>query len=111
MPQPPPTADSVLKDVFGYQTFRPGQREVIEAVLAGRDCLTGMPTGAAKPLTFQVPARLLTGTVLVLSPLISLMKDQVDALQALGFRAAAINSSLPGAVRREDLDALRRGEL
>jgi len=89
-----PTPQSVLRDVFGYESFRPGQREVIDAVLAGRDCIAVMPTGAGKSLTFQVPARLLSGTVLVLSPLISLMKDQVDALNALGFRATAINSSL-----------------
>jgi len=90
----PPSPQSVLRDVFGYESFRPGQREVIDAVLAGRDCIAVMPTGAGKSLTFQVPARLLSGTVLVLSPLISLMKDQVDALNALGFRATAINSSL-----------------
>lgn len=89
-----PTPQTVLRDVFGYETFRPGQQEVIEAVLAGRDCIAVMPTGAGKSLTFQVPARLLPGTVLVLSPLISLMKDQVDALETLGFRATAINSSL-----------------
>jgi ATP-dependent DNA helicase RecQ len=104
------TADSILREVFGYQEFRPGQREVIDAVLAGRDCIAVMPTGAGKSLTFQVPARLLTGTVLVLSPLISLMKDQVDALQALGFRATAINSSLEYDEWRRRLDGLRRGE-
>jgi len=110
MTQSVATADSVLRDVFGYETFRPGQREVIEAVLAGRDCIAVMPTGAGKSLTFQVPARLLTGTVLVLSPLISLMKDQVDALQALGFRATAINSSLDYDEWRRRLHGLKRGE-
>jgi len=85
---------AVLDEVFGYRTFRPGQLELIEAVLAGRDCIGVMPTGAGKSLTFQLPARLLSGTVLVLSPLISLMKDQVDSLQSLGFRATAINSGL-----------------
>ncbi|HEX9631882.1 MAG TPA: ATP-dependent DNA helicase RecQ [Gemmatimonadales bacterium] len=109
MAQPTPTADSVLKDVFGYETFRPGQREVIEAVLAGRDCIAVMPTGAGKSLTFQVPARLLPGTVLVLSPLISLMKDQVDALNALGFRATAINSSLDLDEWRLRVRGLERG--
>ncbi|MBE0618060.1 MAG: DEAD/DEAH box helicase, partial [Proteobacteria bacterium] len=74
----------VLRDVFGFDTFRPGQREVIDAVLSGRDCIAVMPTGAGKSLTYQLPARILEGTVLVLSPLISLMKDQVDALQGLG---------------------------
>jgi ATP-dependent DNA helicase RecQ len=70
-----------------------------------------MPTGAGKSLTFQIPARVLDGTVLVVSPLISLMKDQVDALQALGFRATAINSTLDFEERRARLAALRRGEL
>ncbi|HUF49399.1 MAG TPA: ATP-dependent DNA helicase RecQ [Longimicrobiales bacterium] len=104
-------AYSVLRDVFGYTTFRPGQAEVIEAVLAGRDCIAVMPTGAGKSLTFQIPARILDGTVLVLSPLISLMKDQVDALQALGFRATSINSTIDFDERRRRLAALRRGEL
>jgi len=85
----------VLREVFGYDAFRPGQEEVIEAVLEGHDCIAVMPTGAGKSLTFQLPARILSGTVLVLSPLISLQKDQVDALGELGFRATAINSSLP----------------
>jgi ATP-dependent DNA helicase RecQ len=110
MSQPTPTPDSVLRDVFGYASFRPGQREVIEAVLAGRDCIAVMPTGAGKSLTFQVPARLLPGTVLVLSPLISLMKDQVDALNALGFRATAINSSLELDEWRLRVRGLERGE-
>jgi len=100
---------SVLRDVFGFPAFRPGQREVIEAVLAGRDCIAVMPTGAGKSLTYQLPARILGGTVLVVSPLISLMKDQVDALRALGFRAAEINSTLDFEERRARLDALRRG--
>jgi ATP-dependent DNA helicase RecQ len=99
----------VLRDVFGFPEFRPGQREVIDAVLAGRDCIAVMPTGAGKSLTYQLPARILGGTVLVVSPLISLMKDQVDALKALGFRAAEINSTLDVEERRARLDALRRG--
>jgi len=101
---------SVLKDVFGFDDFRPGQAQVIEAVLEGRDCIAVMPTGAGKSLTFQLPARLLDGTVLVISPLISLMKDQVDALQELGFRAVEINSTLGWDERSARLDALRRGE-
>ena len=100
---------TVLRDVFGFPDFRPGQREVIDAVLAGRDCIAVMPTGAGKSLTYQLPARILDGTVLVVSPLISLMKDQVDALRALGFRAAEINSTLDFEERRARLDALRRG--
>jgi ATP-dependent DNA helicase RecQ len=99
----------VLKDVFGFDHFRPGQREVIEAVLEGRDCIGVMPTGAGKSLTYQLPARLLDGTVLVVSPLISLMKDQVDALHQLGFKAAEINSTLEWEERQARLATLKRG--
>jgi ATP-dependent DNA helicase RecQ len=79
-------------------------------VLAGRDCIGVMPTGAGKSLTFQIPARLLSGTVLVVSPLISLMKDQVDALARNGFRATVINSTLDWETRRDRLRRLRAGE-
>jgi ATP-dependent DNA helicase RecQ len=109
-PDPTATPLGILRDVFGYEDFRPGQLKVIEAVVEGRDCIALMPTGAGKSLTFQVPARLLDGTVLVVSPLISLMKDQVDALTELGFRAAAINSSLEPGERERRLQALRAGE-
>ena len=101
----------VLETVYGYTQFRPGQREIIDAVLEGRDCIGLMPTGAGKSLTFQIPAKLLPGTVLVLSPLISLMKDQVDALERLGFRAALLNSTLGDTQRADILRRLRRGEL
>jgi ATP-dependent DNA helicase RecQ len=106
------TADplDVLRDVFGYDTFRPGQREVIDAVLEERDCIAVMPTGAGKSLTYQLPAKLIDGTVLVISPLISLMKDQVDALLGLGFRAAEINSTLDREERERRLGAFRRGD-
>ena len=79
-------------------------------MLAGRDCIAVMPTGAGKSLTYQLPARMLDGTVLVVSPLISLMKDQVDALRELGFAAVEINSTLDWQERQSRLDALRRGE-
>ncbi|MDX1624028.1 MAG: ATP-dependent DNA helicase RecQ [Gemmatimonadota bacterium] len=98
-----------LREVFGFDAFRPGQREVIEAVLEGRDCIAVMPTGAGKSLTFQLPAKLLPGTVLVLSPLISLMKDQVDALAALGFRATAINSTLSSEERSRRIRGIAEG--
>jgi ATP-dependent DNA helicase RecQ len=101
----------VLESVFGYREFRPGQRHIIDAVLAGRDCVGVMPTGAGKSLTFQIPARILPGAVLVISPLISLMKDQVDALTRVGFRAAVINSSIDFEERRARLAQLSRGEL
>lgn len=102
---------AVLEAVFGYREFRPGQRHIIDAVLAGRDCIGVMPTGAGKSLTFQLPAKLLPGAVLVLSPLISLMKDQVDALVRLGFRATMLNSTIPFEERRKRLAALRAGEV
>ncbi len=103
--------EQVLHAVFGYADFRPGQRTIIDAVLAGRDCIALMPTGAGKSLTFQIPAKILRGPVIVVSPLISLMKDQVDALVRFGFRAAVLNSTLTWAERTERLDALGRGEL
>ncbi len=101
----------VLEAIFGYREFRPGQRHLIDAVLAGRDCIGVMPTGAGKSLTFQIPARILPGAVLVISPLISLMKDQVDALVRLGFRATTVNSTLEFDERRARLAAFRRGEI
>jgi ATP-dependent DNA helicase RecQ len=101
----------VLKDVFGYPSFRPGQMEIIEAVMAGRDCLAVMPTGAGKSVTYQIPARLKGGVTLVVSPLISLMKDQVDAMGELGIRATFLNSSLDAAERSRRTARLRAGEL
>ena len=83
-----------LKRYFGYDFFRPGQAEIVDAILAGRDALAIMPTGAGKSICYQVPALLLPGITLVISPLISLMQDQVKALNAAGIRAAYINSSL-----------------
>jgi len=103
-------AHTVLADVFGYADFRPGQREIIDVVLAGRDCIGVMPTGAGKSLTYQIPARILGGTVLVVSPLISLMKDQVDALERTGFRATVLNSTLDPQTRRERLRRVRAGD-
>ncbi len=85
---------AVLKQYFGYDAFRPGQREAVRALLSGRDVLCVMPTGAGKSLCYQVPALLLPGVTLVVSPLISLMKDQVAALNQAGVRAAYLNSSL-----------------
>ena len=88
------TPKEALKAVFGYDSFRPGQESVINAILDGRDILAVMPTGAGKSLCYQVPAMLLSGITLVISPLISLMQDQVKALNEAGVNAAFINSSL-----------------
>ncbi len=103
--------EAVLHSVFGYADFRPGQRKVIDAVLGGRDCIALMPTGAGKSLTFQIPAKILNGPVVVISPLISLMKDQVDALVRVGFRAAVLNSTLTWEQRQTRIQALRDREL
>lgn len=106
-----PSPQEVLSSVFGYERFRPGQRELIDAVLAGADCVGIMPTGAGKSLTYQIPARLLGGLTLVVSPLIALMKDQVDALREVGLRATFLNSSLEPGERAARVAQLRRGEL
>ncbi len=88
-------ARQVLRDVFGYSEFRPGQPEVIASVLAGRDTLAVMPTGGGKSLCYQVPALLVGGGLtVVVSPLLALMKDQVDALRQAGVAAAAVNSTM-----------------
>ena len=98
-------ARHILRQYFGHADFRPGQRDIIDALLAGRDALGVMPTGAGKSVCYQVPAMLLPGVTLVISPLISLMKDQVASLIQAGIPAAYINSSLtPGQMNT----ALRR---
>jgi ATP-dependent DNA helicase RecQ len=103
-------ARTVLKEVFGYPSFRAGQSEIIRAVMSGRDCLGVMPTGAGKSVTYQIPARLSRGVTLVVSPLISLMKDQVDAMRELGIRATFLNSTLEASERAQRTARLRAGE-
>jgi ATP-dependent DNA helicase RecQ len=103
------TPESVLRSVFGHDSFRPGQREVIGAVLAGRDCLAVMPTGAGKSVTFQVPARCSGGTVLVVSPLIALMRDQVSGAVRRGLRATWVDSTLAAKERATRLAGVRSG--
>lgn len=88
------TKQEILKTYFGYSAFRPGQERLIDAILRGQDVLGIMPTGAGKSICYQVPALMLPGITLVISPLISLMKDQVQALNQAGIHAAYINSSL-----------------
>ena len=87
-------AAELLKKYFGYDSFREGQQDVIDAILSGQDVLAVMPTGAGKSICYQVPALLLPGITLVISPLISLMQDQVKSLNEAGIHAAFINSSL-----------------
>ncbi len=103
-------AIATLQTLFGYPGFRAGQLEIIRAVMSGRDCLGIMPTGAGKSVTYQIPARLLGGLTLVVSPLISLMKDQVDAMSEVGVRATFLNSSLEAAERNDRVARLRAGE-
>ncbi len=105
------TLDQALLRHFGIAAFRTGQREAIDAVLAGRDVVAVMPTGAGKSLCFQLPAVLLEGVTVVVSPLIALMKDQVDALTARGVAAAAIHSLMPAGERAEAERELAAGRL
>ena len=99
----------ILKQIFGYDTFREGQETLVDSTLSGRDVLGIMPTGAGKSLCFQVPALLFPGITVVVSPLISLMKDQVSALNAAGVHAAYINSSLTEGQYRKAMELARQG--
>jgi ATP-dependent DNA helicase RecQ len=103
------TLDEALKHHFGYTAFRPLQREIMEATMAGGDVVALLPTGGGKSLCYQLPALLEPGLTLVISPLIALMKDQVDALEANGIPATFLNSSLDPAATAHRLAALDRG--
>ncbi|WMT39847.1 DNA helicase RecQ [Paenibacillus sp. D2_2] len=104
-------AKQLLQKYYGYPDFREGQRKIVASVLSGVDTLGIMPTGGGKSICYQIPALLLPGLTLVISPLISLMKDQVDALLAAGVSAAYINSTLSGKEVNERIRAAKRGEL
>jgi ATP-dependent DNA helicase RecQ len=104
-------ARATLRESFGYPGFRPGQERAISSVLGGRDTLVVLPTGGGKSLCYQVPALMLPGLTVVVSPLISLMKDQVDALNARGLPAAFINSTLTGSQVSDRLARAGRGEI
>ncbi len=105
------TAHNILFDVFGYKQFRDGQETVINELIAGRDALVVMPTGGGKSLCFQIPALVREGICIVVSPLISLMKDQVDTLRACGVAAAYLNSSLSYQEQNDIINSLHRGQL
>ena len=105
-----PTLPQLLKSTFGYATFRPLQREIIEANLVGEDVFALLPTGGGKSLCFQLPALARDGLTVVVSPLIALMKDQVDALQASGVAATFLNSTLGAEESRSRLRGLHRGD-
>ena len=100
----------LLKQTFGYDSFRPLQREIIAASLAGRDAVAILPTGAGKSLCFQLPALARPGVTLVISPLIALMKDQVDALTASGVAATFLNSSLAASEVQQRRSGLENGQ-
>ena len=102
-------ARELLSRFYGYRDFRPAQVPVIESLLAGHDALAIMPTGAGKSICFQIPALIFPGLTLVISPLISLMKDQVDALTEQGIPATYINSSLSLAESDARLSAIAQG--
>ncbi|RMG21710.1 MAG: ATP-dependent DNA helicase RecQ, partial [Deltaproteobacteria bacterium] len=103
--------EEVLLDRFGFEAFRPGQRRIVEAVLEGREVLAVMPTGAGKSLCYQLPALLVEGVTVVVSPLIALMNDQVRALEARGIEAAALHSALSAEAQRDHLRRLEAGRL
>jgi ATP-dependent DNA helicase RecQ len=105
------TKSGILKNQFGYDSFRPGQEDAIDAIVSGRDLIAVMPTGAGKSLCYQIPALLLPGMTIVISPLISLMKDQVNALRENGCSAAYLNSSLSGSEYAQTMEDIHQGEV
>lgn len=109
--EPNVNAGQVLQQTFGYQQFRPGQQQIIEAAIAGQDCLVVMPTGGGKSLCYQIPALARYGLTLVVSPLISLMKDQVDQLRANGVNAESLNSAQSREQQQAIYQACQQGDI
>ena len=102
---------SILKETFGHKSFRHNQLNIIKSILSGHDTLAIMPTGGGKSLCYQIPALHLDGVTLVISPLISLMKDQVDALKQNGIRAEFLNSTQDAGEYKQVVDQMHKGEL
>src|SRR3954469_9843173 len=100
--------ETLLHDRFGHQSFRPGQLQIIQALLDGRDVLSVLPTGAGKSLVYQLAAQLLPGITIVVSPLIALMTDQVESVEEHGLAASAINSAQSAGQRGDEIANLRR---
>lgn len=98
---------SILKETFGLETFREGQEDIITSVMAGNNTIVFMPTGGGKSLTYQVPGIALDGITVVISPLISLMKDQIDKLRERGIASVCINSSIGAQEQRDILEEIR----
>ena len=111
VPKPTSSLKRLMRGTFGLSEFRPGQEAVIRSIVQGHDTIAVMPTGAGKSLCYQLPALHLPGTTLVISPLISLMKDQCDKLTELGTSARQINSTIPDAEVKAALDDIRRGDV
>src|SRR5471030_457211 len=105
------TALNFLEKYYGYKTFRKGQKDIIDEIIKGEDVLAIMPTGGGKSICYQIPALMLEGITIVISPLISLMKDQVDTLNDMGIKGALINSTLSAKEENEVINNLQNGEI
>src|SRR3712207_1104424 len=101
---------SLLQEQFGHESFRPGQERVIRGLLNGRDVLALLPTGAGKSLVYQLTAQMLPGVTVVVSPLLALMKDQVEAIEEHGLEVGVVNSTLSVGEAKDELRQVRRGE-
>src|SRR5579859_5586451 len=105
------TTEQILQNYFGFENFRAGQKEIIESILQGHDTLAILPTGAGKSLCYQIPGLVFDGTTIVISPLISLMKDQVEKLENHGISAIFLNTSIDESELQKRLIALQLGKV